>query len=214
MAIIQTPADSGNGGGFTSAQGAISPPGIVTSMLTQFIISDFFDYSTVNYHPNTHASAADPASNGVGHNVFAASTGGNNYAFHTGHNGNSSHWPCYMAIKLTDHYNGMIVNRCYWSKHTNAIGNVDFWGTMKDVGDHTGSSWYNTANYTNIGRAHFGGQGSGNERGTVTGSFNSSSYGYKWLLLVMQDTATSLSSYPNVGQLTGWAMYGLQIGKA
>ena len=210
MAIIQTPADSGNGGGFTAAQGAVNPTisggtCIVTNMNTEFMISDFFDLHSTQYNPSTHGS--------IGSNIFGGNSG-SNFAFHTGHNANSSNWPCYFAIHLTDHSNGMIVNRCFWSKHTNMCGNVDFWGTMKHIGDHTGSSWYNTANYTNLGRAHFGGVGSGSERGNVTASFNSSSYGYRWILMIIQDINASVLSYPSVGTLGGWAAYGLQIGKA
>ena len=215
MAIIQTPADTGAGGGFTAAQGAINPStnAIVTNMTTRFMIRDTFDSGGVNYHPNSHATAASSSSDGVGYNLFAGNTGSNNFAMHTGHNTGSAHWPLYFAIHLTDHWRGMIVNRCHWNKHTNACGNVDFWGTMDDIGDHTGSSWYNTANYTNLGRGHFGGNGSGSERSVWTRSFNSSSYGYKWLLMIIQDNGTS-TSYPNVSSKGGWAMYGLQIGKA
>lgn len=219
MAIITVAADTGNGGGFSIAQGAINPTisggtCIVTNMSTRFMISEFFDSAGVHYHPNTHADAASTSGNGVGSNIFAGNTGANGFSMHTGHNGNSSQWPLYFAIHLTDHFRGMVVNKCYWNRHTNGIGNVDFWGTMKDIGDHNGSSWYNTANYTNLGRGHFGGQGAGNERVTTEQSFNSSNYGYKWILMVLQDTATSALTYPNVGQLTGWAMYGMQIGKA
>ena len=216
MAIIQTPADTGAGGGFTAAQGAINPStnAIVTNMTTRFMIRDTFDSGGVNYHPNSHATAASSSSDGVGYNLFAGNTGGNNFAMHTGHTGNSDHWPLYFAIHLTDHWRGMIVNRCHWNKHTNACGNVDFWGTMDDIGDHTGSSWYNTANYTNLGRGHFGGYGSGSERNVWTRSFNSSSYGYKWILMVIQDNNSSSLSYPNVGNKGGWAMYGLQFGRS
>ena len=218
MAIITTAADTGNGGGFSAAQGAINPTisggtCIVTNMTTRFMISDFFDSAGVHYHAQTHADSSSTSSNGVGANVFGGNSG-SGFAFHTGHNGNSSQWPMYFAIHLTDHFRGMIVNRCYWSKHTNACGNVDFWGTMKDIGDHTGTSWHNTSNYTFLGRTHQGGSGSGNERVTVQQSFNSSSYGYKWLLMVVQDINSSSLSYPNVGTLGGWAMYGLQIGKS
>ena len=214
MAIITVAADTGNGGGFSSAQGAIQPAAnaVLTNMSTRFMISDFFDYAGVHYHPNSHADAASTSSNGVGFNGLSGNTGANGFAFHTGHNGNSSHWPMYFAIHLTDHFRGLIVNRCHWNKHTNACGNVDFWGTMKEAGDHTGSMWYNTGNYTFLGRTHMGGSGSGNERGVVTQSFNSSSYGYKWLLMVIQDINSSSLTYPNVGTLGGWAMYGLQIG--
>ena len=219
MAIITTPADTGNGGGFTEAQGALAPTTasgtcIVTNMTTRFMIRDTFDSGGVDYHPNTHASAASSSSNGVGYNLFAGNTGSNNFAMHTGHTQSSAHWPMYFAIHLTDHWRGMIVNRCHWNKHTNACGNVDFWGTMDDIGDHTGSSWYNTANYTNLGRGHFGGYGSGSERNVWTRSFNSSSYGYKWLLMIIQDNHSSALSYPNVGNFGGWAMYGLQIGRS
>ena len=216
MAIITSPADTGNGGGFSSAQGAINPAtnAIVTNMTTRFMISDHFDSSSLNYHPNSHATAASQTSHGVGYNIFSGNTGSNNFAFHTGHNANSSHWPMYFAIHLTDHFRGMIVNRCHWNKHSNACGNVDFWGTMREAGDHTGSMWYNTANHTYLGRGHFGGRNSGNERAVVTQSFNSNSYGYKWLLMIVQDANSSSLSYPSVGSLQGWAMYGLQIGKA
>ena len=48
MAIITVAADTGNGGGFSAAQGAINPTisggtCIVTNMTTRFMISDFFD---------------------------------------------------------------------------------------------------------------------------------------------------------------------------
>ena len=214
MAIITSPADTGNGGGFSAAQGAIQPAvnQVLTNMSTRFMISDFFDSAGVHYHPNSHADAASTSSNGVGFNGFSGNTGANGFGFHTGHNGNSSQWPMYFAIHLTDHFRGLIVNRCHWNKHTNACGNVDFWGTMREAGDHTGSMWYNTSNYTHLGRTHFGGYGSGNERVVTTQSFNSNNYGYKWLLMVVQDRHTSALSYPNVGTLGGWAMYGLQIG--
>ena len=132
---------------------------------------------------------------------------------HTGHTNNSSHWPMYCAIHLTDHFRGMIVNRCHWTKHSNACGNVDWWGTMKDIGDHTGSIWYNTQNYTYLGRTNFGGSSSGGERSILTRNFNSSSFGYKWVLMIIQDTAGALT-YPSVGGRSGWAMYGMQIGKS
>ena len=214
MAIITVAADTGNGGGFSAAQGAIQPAvnQVLTNMSTRFMISDFFDSAGVHYHPNSHADAASTSSNGVGFNGFSGNTGANGFGFHTGHNGNSSQWPMYFAIHLTDHFRGLIVNRCHWNKHTNACGNVDFWGTMREAGDHTGSMWYNTSNYTHLGRTHFGGYGSGNERVVTTQSFNSNNYGYKWLLMVVQDRHTSALSYPNVGTLGGWAMYGLQIG--
>ena len=58
-------------------------------------------------------------------------------------------------------------------------GNTDIWGTMKQLGDHTGSSWYDTNNFTHLGRVHFGGSGSGNERTIVQQSFNSNANTYK-----------------------------------
>ena len=219
MAIITSPADTGNGGGFSAAQGAINPTTasgtcIVTNMTTRFMIRDNFDSGGVDYHPNTHATGNSASSHGVGYNLFAANTGSNNFSMHTGHTNNSSHWPMYFAIHLTDHFRGMIVNRCHWNKHSNACGNVDWWGTMDNIGDHMGSSWYNTANYTNLGRTHFGGSGSGNERTLITQSFNGSSFGYRWILMIIQDTNTSALSYPSVGTRQGWAMYGMQIGKS
>tara|TARA_B100001989_G_scaffold248283_1_gene221697 strand:- start:676 stop:1311 length:636 start_codon:yes stop_codon:yes gene_type:complete len=209
MAIITVPADSGNGGGFSSAQGAIVPSvasgvAIVTNMTTQHMLNNDYDSQAVTEIPSTHGHGW----NGLCGNSNTA------FAFHTGHSNNASasDWPMYIAIKVSDHFRGLIVNKVYWSKHTNMCGNSDVWGTMKDIGDHTGTSWYDTNNYTFLGRVHFGGQGSGNERVVVEQSFNSSNYGYKWILIAVRDINSTALTYPNTGTVGGWGAYGMQLG--
>ena len=209
MAIITTPADSGNGGGFSIAQGALVPTvasgtPIVTNMTTEHMLNNDYDSQAVTNIPSTH---------GHGWNGLCGETG-TNFAFHTGHSNNysNSDWPMLCAIKVSDHFRGTVVNRIFWSKHTNMCGNTDIWGTMKQLGDHTGTSWYDTNNFTHLGRVHFGGSGSGSERGTLTRSFNTSKYGYKWILIQVHDNDSTALTYPNRGNVGGWAMYGMQIG--
>jgi len=209
VAIITVPADTGNGGGFSIAQGALEPTlasgtPIVTNMSTEHMLNKDYDSQGVTNVPSTH---------GHGWNGLSGETG-TAFAFHTGHsnNFNSTDWPMYHAVKVSDHFRGTVVNRVFWSKHTNACGNTDIWGTMKQLGDHTGTSWYDTNNFTHLGRVHFGGAGSGSERGTLTRSFNTSKYGYRWILFQVLDIHTSALTYPNRGNVGGWAMYGMQVG--
>ena len=209
MAIITTPADSGNGGGFSIAQGALVPTlasgtPIVTNMTTEHMLNKDYDSAGCTDVPGTH---------GHGWSGLSGETG-SPFPFHTGHSNNfaSSDWPMYHAVKVSDHFRGTVVNRIFWSKHTNACGNTDIWGTMKQLGDHTGTSWYDTNNFTHLGRVHFGGSGSGNERGTLTRSFNTSKYGYRWILIQVLDSDSTSLTYPNRGNVGGWAMYGMQIG--
>jgi len=209
MAIITVPADTGNGGGFSIAQGALVPTvasgtPIVTNMTTEHMLNNDYDSQAVTNIPSTH---------GHGWNGLSGNSN-TNFAFHTGHssNFNSSDWPMYHAVKVSDHFRGTVVNRIFWSKHANMCGNTDIWGTMKQLGDHTGSSWYDTNNFTHLGRVHFGGSGSGNERTTVQQNFNSNSYGYKWILIQVLDINSSALTYPNRGTVGGWAAYGMQIG--
>ena len=163
--------------------------------------------------PLSQAVTNIPSTHGHGWNGLSGETG-TAFAFHTGHsnNYNNSDWPMYHAVKVSDHFRGTVVNRIYWSKHTNACGNTDIWGTMKQLGDHTGSSWYDTNNFTHLGRVHFGGSGSGGERTTLTRSFNTNKYGYKWILIQVLDNQSSALTYPNRGTVGGWGMYGMQIG--
>tara|TARA_Y100000992_G_scaffold277956_1_gene223145 strand:+ start:537 stop:1175 length:639 start_codon:yes stop_codon:yes gene_type:complete len=209
MAIITVPADTGNGGGFSIAQGALVPTvasgtPIVTNMTTEHMLNKDYDSAGCTDIPGTH---------GHGWSGLSGETG-SPFPFHTGHsnNYNSTDWPMYHAVKVSDHFRGTVVNRIFWSKHTNACGNTDIWGTMKQLGDHTGSSWHDTNNFTHLGRVHFGGSGSGSERGTLTRSFNTSKYGYRWILIQVHDNDSTVLTYPNRGNVGGWAMYGMQIG--
>tara|TARA_B100002019_G_scaffold139276_1_gene119943 strand:+ start:140 stop:868 length:729 start_codon:yes stop_codon:yes gene_type:complete len=181
------PADSGNGGGWSVAQGASNTSGTYTthtpSPTTRFV-SSFYNSSSVS-------------------NDFFDYPGGG-FGMHTGHAGNSTQWPLYMAVNVSTNPLGQVIDRIDWKKHSNACGNTDIWGSNQAI---TSSNYTNTSLYTYLGRVHFGGQSSGGEGSTVTVSFNPSQYGYQWYMMEIVDAGAS-TAYPGTSTLTGWAMYG------
>ena len=185
--------DPGNGQGYSIAQSASSTNGVYTST------------SSTNYISSWYLSAGG---NGTPLN-YTCSGSGANFAYHTGHNGNSSQWPMYHAIQVSTNTYGQVINRINWYKHTNACGNVDIWGTTRAI---TSQNYTDTSLYTYLGRVNMGGYGSAGDCNVSSGTFNSSSYGYNWILLQVQDISGALS-YPSVGTLGGWAMYGMQLVK-
>jgi hypothetical protein len=136
---------------------------------------------------------------------YVSSTSSSNFAFHTGHSspGNVA-WPQYLAVKVSAYPFGQVINRVRWYKHTNAIGNVNVWGSNQDINrtnfTETGTQW------TYIARLHFGGQGSGGEGSQRSQSFTNV-YGYRWYMLELMDINSSALSYPSYGTRGGWAMY-------
>jgi len=189
------PADSGNGQGYSIAQGAGSTNGSYTSISSTNYISSWY-ISAGSNSPNTMLS-------------YTCSGSSSNFAFHTGHNGNSSQWPFYFAVQVSSATYGQVINRIDWYKHSNACGNVDMWGTTRSI---TSGNYTDTSLYTYLGRVNMGGAGSAGDCNISSGTFNGSSYGYNWILLQVQDVSGTLS-YPSVGSLSGWAMYGLQLSK-
>ena len=182
-------ADPGNGGGFSIGQGAGSVNGSYTSTSSTNYIS---------YWYNSAGASAAPLN-------YVCGT----FAYHTGHSGNSSQWPMYHAIQVSTDTYGQVINRINWYKHANACGNVDMWGTTSTI---TSGNFNDTSLYTYLGRVNMGGYGSAGDCNVSSGTFNSSSYGYNWILLQVQDNSGALS-YPSVGTLGGWAMYGMQLVK-
>ena len=185
--------DPGNGQGYSIAQSASSTNGVYTSA------------SPTNYISSWYLSAGG---NGTPLN-YTCSGSSANFAYHTGHNGNSSQWPMYHAIQVSTNTYGQVINRINWYKHSNACGNVDIWGTTRAI---TSQNYTDTSLYTYLGRVNMGGYGSAGDCNVSSGTFNSSSYGYNWILLQVQDISGALS-YPSVGTLGGWAMYGMQLVK-
>ena len=183
--------DPGNGGGFSIAQGASSNNGTYTST------------SSTNYVSSWYNSAGASAA------LLNYTCSNNNFAYHTGHSGNSSQWPMYHAIQVSSDTYGQVINRIDWYKHQNACGNVDMWGTTRTI---TSGNFNDTSLYTYLGRVNMGGNGSASDCNVSSGTFNSNSYGYNWILLQVQDISGPLS-YPSVGTLNGWAMYGMQLVK-
>jgi len=185
--------DPGNGQGYSIAQSASSTNGVYTSA------------SPTNYISSWYLSVSG---NGTPLNYTCSGIGAN-FAYHTGHNGNSSQWPMYHAIQVSTNTYGQVINRINWYKHSNACGNVDIWGTTRAI---TSQNYTDTSLYTYLGRVNMGGFGSAGDCNVSSGTFNSSSYGYNWILLQVQDISGALS-YPSVGTLGGWAMYGMQLVK-
>jgi hypothetical protein len=191
-----SPADTGSGGGWSIAQGADSTN-----------ITGATSSSTTYY-----ASAWRVSAGGGGDPLSYVCTGSSaNFAFHTGHAGNSTQWPFYIAMNVSMAEKGKVLNQINWYAHGNAIGNVDIYGSNQSI---TSSNFNLDANYTYLGRGHFGGYGGGGADCTVkTVNFNSNSYGYKWYMLKCVDNNSTSLAYPNVGRNDGWAMYGLRLNK-
>ena len=179
------PLDTGNGGGFTVAQGAYNGTGTHTSTSTVYFVSSFY------------------ASAGAGGGIFNYNHTGS-FCMHTGHNGNSSQWPLYLAFQVTTHAQGRVLDVVDWKKHSNACGNTDIWGSNQAI---TSSNFTNTALYSYLGRVNFGGSGSASDYNVTGGSFNTNQWGYRFYMMQVQDISGPLA-YPNVGTLNGWAMYG------
>lgn len=192
--FITPAADPGNGGGFSVAQGADSTNinGYTNTGMTQYISPWYLS----------------AGGNGAPLN-YTCSGSSSNFAFHTGHNGNSTQWPFYFAIRVTSAEFGKVLNQIQWYKHSNACGNVDVWGSNQSI---TSANYNVTSNYTYLGRVNMGGFGSAGDCNISTGTFNANSYGYQWYMLQVQDISGSLA-YPSVGTLNGWAMYGLRLNK-
>ena len=136
-----------------------------------------------------------------------------NFAFHTGHAGNSTQWPLYFAIEI-DSSTPRVINEIEWCKHQNAVGNVDIFGSNLSI---TSSNYRDENNYTFLGRVHMGGQGSENDGIHKKGWFNHQAWGFKWYMLKFVDAQGDeyhgVRGYPDVGALNGFAMYGVRLNK-
>lgn len=187
------PADTGNGGGFSAAQGANSTNATGVTNNTQ-----------TNYKSSFIVSAGgngDPL-------AYSCSGSGANFAFHTGHD--ASKWPMYFAVQVSTEAKGKILNNIQWYKHANACGNVDFFGTMQGI---TAGNYSDESKYTYLGRVNMGGSGSAADCNASGGNFNSNSYGYQWYMFKVVDNSSSAITYPSVGTQNGWAMYGFRLNK-
>lgn len=189
--------DPGNGGGFAVGNGANNNAATLTSTSSTYYADTWI---------GSAGTSTDPRS-------YTAGQSNNLFAFHTGHNANSSQWPFHFAIEVSTAAQGAVVDRLDWVKHSNAAGNVDVYGTNTAI---TSSNFSNTANYTYLGRVHVGGSGSASDGTVMTRSFNALKYGYKWVMIKCQDIAgpgnsTGELPSPEIGTLQGWAMYGIRF---
>ena len=187
------PADTGNGLGFSAAQGADSTnaTGVTSNAQTNYK-SSFIVSAGGNGDPLAYACTGSSA----------------NFAFHTGHD--ASKWNFYFAVNVSSAAKGRILNNIQWLKHSNACGNVDFFGTMRQI---TNLNYSDESQYTHLGRIHMGGSGSAADCNASGGNFNSNSYGYQWYMFKVVDNNSSAIAYPGVGTQNGWAMYGFRLNK-
>ena len=170
---------------------------------------------TYTSNASTYFSDAWRIDGGGGTNSpFDYSCSGNHsqFAFHTGHNGNSSHWPFRFVVDLI---NPQVLDSIDWYKHGNACGNCDIWGSNLA---QTSGDYRNTNKYTLLGRVHMGGGGSSADCNVSSGTFNDGTLdtraGYRYYMIDVVDSNSSSLAYPNAGTLGGWAMYGLRLKKS
>ena len=193
------PTDGGNGVGAAYASSTTTnATGITNTGMTQHI-SSWYKSAAGNGTPLTFNPGENTTSN---------------FAFHTGHNADSSQWPMYFAIQV-DASTPRVCNELEWVKHQNAVGNVEMYGSNVNI---TSSNYTDVSNYTYLGKVHMGGQGSENDGTHKKGYFNHWAWGYKWYMLKMLDVQGNhyhgIRSYAaGAAFLQGWAMYGLRLNK-
>jgi len=184
-------ADTGPGGGYSVNQGA-----------NDSAVTGFTNSSMTVYKSSWIISAGGVDNTQLDYNT----TGG--YKFHTGHNGNSTQWPLYFAVKVTSDAKGKVLNQIDWIKHVNACGSVDIYGSNQNI---TAGNFNVDSNYTWLGRYNAGGSGSASDGNISQGIFNPFRYGYQWYMLKVVDYQNADIWYPATGTWGGWAMYGLRM---
>lgn len=195
--IVESPADSGNGGGWSIAQGADGTN-----------VTEYTSNAMTQFKLNTDNQGASNSSTALSYS--SGCPGSAQFCYHTGHTV-PGWWPMYHAIQVTTEEKGKVLNQIDWQTHVNAVGNVDFFGTNQVI---TSANFTTESLWTHLGRAHFGGSGGGSTDCTVyTRTFNPDSYGYKWYMIKGVDNQNTPVAYPGVGSQGGWAMYRLRLNK-
>lgn len=190
--------DPGPGGGISIQNGAVNTAGVLTTTSSTFYSDSWID---------SQGAAGDPLD-------YNASS----FGFHTGHNGNSTHWPFHFAVRVSTSIAGAVADQIEWKKHSNACGNVDVYGSNNSI---TASNFTQTGNYTYLGRIHCGGNGSAADFTVISENFNPEKYGYQWIMFKVQDIngpGSNIGENGNgelpfslIGTLQGWAMYGFRV---
>ena len=192
ISLVIPNIDTGAGQGLTSFEGADGSiaNGVATSSQTKYWLNlqnqggsyiDYFNYSC----------------NGAG-----------TFSMHTGHQ--PSWWPAEWVTVQVSQNTPRILNQIQWFKHANACGNVDIYGSNRDINSGNAGD---TSLYTFLGRIHCGGYASASDCNLITSTFNPNSWGYRWYLIYIIDSSSSPLTYPAFGARQGWAMYGLRLNK-
>lgn len=190
--VINPSVESGGGGGY------------VTALSDATVADQVTNTSMLLYYLN--AQAASP--NNPGDVLNFTNYGANSAYFkiHTGHDGVK---PTYIVFRVSTG-TPRVLNRLRWIKHANACGNIDIYGSNKDI---TTNPYTTMSNWTYLGRGFMGGYGSEGDGTVKTATFNSSNYGFKWYMVLVRDNSSSALSYPSEGSMSGYAMYGLTMDK-
>ena len=134
------------------------------------------------------------------------------FHWHCGHSG-ANVFPLMCAIQV-DATTPRVLNECEWVKHSNACGNVDFYGSNQAIDSN---NFTDLANWTFLGRGHMGGSGSEGDGTHKFGHFNHWGWGYRWYMVSVRDAAGNEAHGPvwdGVGNYQGgWAMYGCRLNK-
>jgi hypothetical protein len=133
-----------------------------------------------------------------------------NFAYHTGHAGNSTQWPLHISVQVSSNPNGKVLNRIQWVKHANAVGNCNIWGTNYTINS---TNFKDTSRYTFLGRVHMGGFGSASDGTVMTDFYNPNNLGFRYYMVQAMDIAATRLPYPNFSTLGGFAMYGMTLDK-
>lgn len=126
------------------------------------------------------------------------------FTIHAGHDGGMQ----YLAVRVSSG-TPVVLNQYQWKAHQNGCGNVDFFGSNKDI---TSANIQDLINWSFLGRGHFGGYSGSSEFQSRSISINPNNYGYKWYMAFVRDNGGPLE-YPNVGSMGGYAMYGARFNK-
>jgi len=206
-AVAEPVGTVGAGGGFTVADGANNTGHNVYTSGHNYILHEGLRYNdgttgdeTLGATPNTRQFLE-----------YVSSTSSSNFAFHTGHSSPGGvNWPQYLCVKVSNDRYGKVLDRIRWYKHSAMVGNVNVWGSNKDI---KRSNFTNTnANWTYLDRLHFGGSTAGSAGAQVARTFSNTA-GYRWYMIEMVDINSTALAYPNVGTQGGWAAYGVTFDK-
>ena len=135
-----------------------------------------------------------------------------------------SHWPFYLAVKVSDAQYGRVINQIEWNRGSIAIGSGKVYGSnwsdidSTNFNDETNGKWSFLGDI-NMGGTNNGSTGNGNTNHETVHEevsrcvFNPNSYGYQWIMIKFTDSNGTGSYGPDVSGSTyaSFHMYGMRL---